>query len=218
MYDMVGQISVDVCCFMIFIYFPVFYVIKAMFQENDSFMLRAKSGLSKYWANIYSDTIAGASLWMPADVVIFAAPMYLRMPLEHLVSFGWTMFMSARRGSSEQVEIKLEATMDILQQCEAAVQTKGPELVKVGGAVFQLNVGAQKINIDLKNGDGFVTWGEADSDVIITLADADFQAIAAGKLDGMQAFVSGKLKIDGNMVLAQKLGAILECARAQTKK
>jgi len=70
----------------------------------------------------------------------------------------------------------------------------------------------------LKNGDGFVTWGEADSDVTITLADADFQAMAAGKLDGMQAFVSGKLKIDGNMVLAQKLGAILECARAQTKK
>jgi len=43
----------------------------------------------------------------------------------------------------------------ILQQIEAAVKSKGAELVKMGGAVFQINVGDEKLNIDL-NGWEFV--------------------------------------------------------------
>ena len=44
------------------------------------------------------------------------------------------------------------------------------------------------------------------------MAEADFVAMAEGKLDGMQAFMSGKLKIKGNMMLAQKLAPILDSA------
>ena len=50
-------------------------------------------------------------------------------------------------------------------------------------------------------------------DCTITMADADFVAMAEGKLDGMQAFMGGKLKIKGNMMLAQKLQSILEAAK-----
>eukprot|EP00928_Gymnodinium_smaydae_P035931 TRINITY_DN251_c0_g1_i4.p2 TRINITY_DN251_c0_g1~~TRINITY_DN251_c0_g1_i4.p2 ORF type:complete len:107 (-),score=44.92 TRINITY_DN251_c0_g1_i4:108-428(-) len=101
----------------------------------------------------------------------------------------------------------------IMQQIESAVKAKGAELVKMGGAVFQLVVGDNKLNIDLKNGSGAVTWGESAADVTISMAEEDFVAMAAGKLDGMQAFMGGKLKIKGNMMLAQKLGPILESAR-----
>ena len=45
------------------------------------------------------------------------------------------------------------------------------------------------------------------------MADADLVAMAEGKLDGMQAFMGGKLKIKGNMMLAQKLQSILEAAK-----
>jgi len=101
----------------------------------------------------------------------------------------------------------------VLQQVEAAVKAKGAELVKQAGAVFQLVVGDNKLHLDLKNGAGATKWGEDKADVTITLADADFVAMAEGKLDGMQAFMAGKLKIKGNMMLAQKLGPILESAR-----
>merc|ERR1712137_407584 len=101
----------------------------------------------------------------------------------------------------------------ILEQIEAGVKTQGAELVKKGGAVFQLIVGDDKLHVDLKNGSGAVKWGEDKADVTITLAPADFEAMAAGKLDGMQAFMGGKLKIKGNMMLAQKLGPILESAK-----
>ena len=101
----------------------------------------------------------------------------------------------------------------VLQQVEAAVKAKGADLVKQAGAVFQLVVGDNKLHLDLKNGAGATKWGEDKADVTITLADADFVAMAEGKLDGMQAFMAGKLKIKGNMMLAQKLGPILESAR-----
>jgi len=106
----------------------------------------------------------------------------------------------------------------IFDQIEAAVKSKGAELVKMGGAVFQLVISDAgedgKFCIDLKNGSGATKRGEGDRpDVTITMADADFVAMSEGKLDGMQAFMSGKLKISGNMMLAQKLGPILESAR-----
>jgi len=101
----------------------------------------------------------------------------------------------------------------IFQQIETAVKAKGPELVKQAGAVFQLVIGDQKLHLDLKSGSGAVKFAEDKADVTITLAEADFVAMAEGKLDGMQAFMSGKLKIKGNMMLAQKLGPILESAR-----
>merc|ERR1712139_452224 len=51
------------------------------------------------------------------------------------------------------------------------------------------------------------------ADCTITISDADFVAMADGKLDGMQAFMGGKLKIKGNMMLAQKLAGILEAVK-----
>jgi len=109
MLDMAGQIAVDLFIIGVFIYFPVFYVIKAMCQETGSILSRAQKGLGKYWTNIVSDNLAYGPIWIPADVVIFSVPMYLRMPLEHLVSIGWTMFMSATRGATEKPEKKMEA-------------------------------------------------------------------------------------------------------------
>ena len=99
-----------------------------------------------------------------------------------------------------------------------AVKTKGADLVKMGGAVFQFVVsdgGADgKFVLDLKNGSGDAKYGEdPKADCTLTIADADLMAMASGKLDGMQAFMGGKLKIKGNMMLAQKLGPILEAAK-----
>jgi len=56
-------------------------------------------------------------------------------------------------------------------------------------------------------------WITGCKDCTITMADADLVAMAEGKLDGMQAFMGGKLKIKGNMMLAQKLQSILEAAK-----
>ena len=44
----------------------------------------------------------------------------------------------------------------------------------------------------------------------ITVSDDDFAKMAAGELDSQKAFFAGKLKVKGNIMLTQKLGAILK--------
>jgi len=66
--------------------------------------------------------------------------------------------------------------------------------------------------VDLKNGSGSVYSGEAKTKpgCTLTLSDDDFMAMQSGKLDSMKAFMAGKLKIGGNMMLAQKLGGLFK--------
>ena len=81
---------------------------------------------------------------------------------------------------------------------------------KVGGSLhFVLSGGpdgTSEWTVDCKA--STVTKGPGKADCTITLSDADFLALASGKLNGMQAFMSGKMKIKGNMGLAQKFGAL----------
>merc|ERR1712157_388115 len=97
----------------------------------------------------------------------------------------------------------------IFEQIEKALVTKGEEMVKQIKAVFAFKVqGGENWIVDLKNDKGKVSKGEGKADCTIQIADDDLVAMASGKLDGMQAFMSGKMKIQGNMMLAQKLQGI----------
>lgn len=103
---------------------------------------------------------------------------------------------------------------DVFQKIQAGVEAKGADLVKSTNAIFMFKIkGGDSWVIDLKNGAGKVYKGEDKADATITISDADFCAMADGKLNGTQAFMQGKLKIAGNMMLAQKLGTVLESAK-----
>ncbi|MBM7845185.1 SCP2 sterol-binding domain-containing protein [Herpetosiphon giganteus] len=47
--------------------------------------------------------------------------------------------------------------------------------------------------------------GVENPDVTFTTSAKDWIAIAEGKLDSMKAFMAGKLKVDGDMMLAMKM-------------
>ena len=70
------------------------------------------------------------------------------------------------------------------------------------------------------NGDGGGTWvvdckdvevrsGDGDAECTVTMESEDFIAINDGSLDAMQAFMMGKVLVDGDMSLAMKLQEIL---------
>ncbi|XP_050087957.1 peroxisomal multifunctional enzyme type 2-like isoform X2 [Anopheles aquasalis] len=65
--------------------------------------------------------------------------------------------------------------------------------------------------LDLKNAkvyEGAVQGGKADT--TMTIADGDMVELALGKLQPQTAFMKGKLKITGNIMLAQKLAPLLK--------
>ncbi len=49
---------------------------------------------------------------------------------------------------------------------------------------------------------------DAEADCTISVSKDDFLALAAGKLDPMMAFMSGKLKVSGDMSVAMSLQKI----------
>ena len=50
---------------------------------------------------------------------------------------------------------------------------------------------------------------DGDADTTIKVAWDDWEQMASGQLDGMTAFMTGKLKIEGDMGVAMKLQSIL---------
>ena len=55
-----------------------------------------------------------------------------------------------------------------------------------------------------------VTNEDKPADATVKMAWDDFIALSEGKLDPMMAFMQGKLKIDGDMMIAQKLAPLLK--------
>ena len=54
-----------------------------------------------------------------------------------------------------------------------------------------------------------VTEDGGEADTTIKISWDDWQAMAAGQLDGMTAFMTGKLKVEGDMSNAMQLQGVL---------
>lgn len=54
-----------------------------------------------------------------------------------------------------------------------------------------------------------VTEADGDADTTIKVAWPDWEALTSGELDGMTAFMQGKLKVEGDMSNAMQLQGIL---------
>ncbi|NKF22591.1 SCP2 sterol-binding domain-containing protein [Solimonas marina] len=53
----------------------------------------------------------------------------------------------------------------------------------------------------------------ADADVAITMEDDDMVALLKGDLNGMTAFMTGKLQVDGDLMLAQRIASIFDASK-----
>ena len=78
------------------------------------------------------------------------------------------------------------------------------------------------VRIDFGGGDGTllldgdaktVTEADAPADTTIKVSWADWEALSSGQLDGMTAFMTGKLKVEGDMSNAMQLQGVLSKLR-----
>ena len=88
-----------------------------------------------------------------------------------------------------------------------------PSKVSNMNAVYAFDLSGDEggqYHIALKDGQADVGQGAPENpNITISMKDTDFVDLALGKLDGTMAFMSGKIKIKGDMGLAMKLQSVL---------
>lgn len=89
-----------------------------------------------------------------------------------------------------------------------------PDKAKAINAIYQFKVTGDEAcdyYVDLTADPPAVAEGVNEgAKCTITVGDADFIDVVTGKLNAQMAFMSGKLKIAGDMSLAMKLGTVLK--------
>jgi putative sterol carrier protein len=83
----------------------------------------------------------------------------------------------------------------------------------VAGKRVKLDFGAEG-TVMLDGAAQNVTEEDGPADTTIKVAWADWEAMSDGKLDGMTAFMQGKLKVEGDMSNAMQLQGVLAKLRS----
>lgn len=111
---------------------------------------------------------------------------------------------SESSGSGGQIEMLFDKIASMLNE----------DIVKRTNAVYQFNVKGSEQGIwfcDLKNGTGAVGKGEPQTspDATLTMDSKNFFAMFTGKLKPASAFMTGKLKISGDLKKAMALEKLM---------
>ncbi|KAJ2350912.1 hypothetical protein IWW50_000574 [Coemansia erecta] len=93
------------------------------------------------------------------------------------------------------------------------IDLNGPQGIK--SWVLNLKPGATASDVVLP---GTAAQNKKTPGVVLILKDADFVDLASGKLTGQSAFMGGKLKSKGNIMLALKLESVLKTAKGAGAK
>ncbi|MDP1964748.1 MAG: SCP2 sterol-binding domain-containing protein [Reyranella sp.] len=95
-----------------------------------------------------------------------------------------------------------------LQEITAKMQEGASKKTAFGNTVkFSTDQGV--VHIDGMQSPPTITNDDKAADCTIKMDFSDFADLIGGKLDGMTAFMTGKLKIEGDMGVAMKLQTIL---------
>jgi len=103
LHDLMKQVMFDNFVFYAFLYIPLFYVLKEIVQGSaegprikwDVF----RKAFCRYQRNAFADLCAIWAFGIPGDILVFATPMWLRMPTSHLEGLLWTVIYSWLRGA-----------------------------------------------------------------------------------------------------------------------
>jgi len=95
-----------------------------------------------------------------------------------------------------------------MTKSELAAKMQEAEAV-IPGKTVKIDFGGSDGTLLLDGKANQVSEGDGAADTTIKVSWADWEALAAGQLDGMTAFMTGKLKVEGDMSNAMQLQSVL---------
>lgn len=99
---------------------------------------------------------------------------------------------------------------DLLGKMPGAVK---PDAIDGMDCTVQLNI-SRPAHVRIVDGACTVHEGAAtDPDVSLTMSDDNLVALMTGKLTGVMAFMTGKLKVDGDLMLAKEIPNCFDAAK-----
>jgi putative sterol carrier protein len=104
----------------------------------------------------------------------------------------------------------MSAAGELLKRLPTAFQ---PEAAGDTDCTVQFNI-TTPMHIVIRNGTCATRDGAAGSpDVAITMEDEDLIALMKGDLNGMTAFMTGKLQLEGDLMLAQRMFGFFDSSK-----
>ncbi|MCW5907774.1 MAG: SCP2 sterol-binding domain-containing protein [Chitinophagales bacterium] len=78
------------------------------------------------------------------------------------------------------------------------------------GKTLKFDFGANKIFVDGTGEGNLVTTEDKEADCTVGVSEEDLLAIMTGSLNPMMAFMSGKIKVQGDMSVAMKMQSLFK--------
>ena len=104
----------------------------------------------------------------------------------------------------------MPAAVDLLKKLPSAFQ---PDAAGDTDCTVQFNI-STPMHIVIKNGTCATRDGaSASPDVAITMDDDDLISLMKGELNGMTAFMTGKLQLEGDLMLAQRMFGFFDSSK-----
>ena len=104
----------------------------------------------------------------------------------------------------------MPAAVDLLKKLPSAFQ---PDAAGDTDCTVQFNI-STPMHVVIKNGTCATKDGaSASPDVAITMDDDDLVSLMKGELNGMTAFMTGKLQLEGDLMLAQRMFGFFDSSK-----
>jgi putative sterol carrier protein len=107
--------------------------------------------------------------------------------------------------------------MTVAETFETMKSIFNPAAAKGVNKTFQWNISGEQAGVwAVKIADQtceIIPGGVEKPDMTLNLSDQDWLSIAEGKLDPMNAFMTGKVKVTGDMMLAMKMSQLFPTKR-----
>ncbi|WP_422123297.1 SCP2 sterol-binding domain-containing protein [Planococcus sp. X10-3] len=104
----------------------------------------------------------------------------------------------------------LSTLNETMEQIEKEIN-KNPEPISGMDTVYQFEIDGETYQLQMKDGTAKILEDSvSDPNCTLIMSSDNFHKFLAGKLNGMTAFMTGKLKIQGDMTKALKLESIVK--------